>query len=157
MPKIQGDLQEDAGGRRRRGRRITSSLSEINVVPLVDVMLVMLIIFMVTAPMMQRGIEVTLPESRRAQALDAERLFVTVPLTFREDRRVMVGEESVGVDVLAERIRQALLTRSDKQVYLRGDGAVQYQELVTVWDELKAAGVDNIGMVTDLPRQLRQP
>jgi biopolymer transport protein ExbD len=78
-------------------------------------------------------------------------------LTFREDRRVMVGEESVGVDVLAERIRQALLTRSDKQVYLRGDGAVQYQELVTVWDELKAAGVDNIGMVTDLPRQLRQP
>ncbi|MCY4078528.1 MAG: biopolymer transporter ExbD, partial [Acidobacteria bacterium] len=68
-------------GARRRGRRpVATSLSEINVVPLVDVMLVMLVIFMVTAPMMQRGLPVNLPESRRAEPLAAEQLFVTVPL-----------------------------------------------------------------------------
>ena len=77
--------------------------------PLVDVMLVLLIIFMVTAPMMQRGLDVNLPQSRRAQEInDQQRVFVTVPLSFRKDRRVRLGEDPVPFDVLAERVRQAM-------------------------------------------------
>ena len=153
MPKIQGDLQENGGGRHRRGRRITSSLSEINVVPLVDVMLVMLIIFMVTAPMMQRGIDVNLPVARRAQPITDERLFVTVPLAYRENRQVMLGDEAFTVDVLDERIRQALLTRTDKGVFLRTDGALAMQDVMDVMDELKDGGVDNVALVADMVRR----
>ena len=151
MPKIAADLQDPGTTRHRRGRRITSSLSEINVVPLVDVMLVLLIIFMVTAPMMQRGIDVKLPVSRRAQAISDQRVFVTVPLSYRTDHRVMLGDEAIGVDVLSERIRQALLTRSDKDVFLRGDGAIQLQELVSIMDRLKDGGVENVAVVSELP------
>ena len=153
MAKIQGDLQENGGGRHRRGRRITSSLSEINVVPLVDVMLVMLIIFMVTAPMMQRGIDVNLPVARRARPIADERLFVTVPLAYRENRQVMLGEEAFTVDVLDERIRQALLTRTDKGVFLRTDGALAMQDVMDVMDELKDGGVDNVALVADMVRR----
>jgi biopolymer transport protein ExbD len=152
MPKIQAD-HEDAGNGRQRRRRVSSSLSEINVVPLVDVMLVILIIFMVTAPMMQRGIDVNLPVSRRAQPITDERLYVTVPLSFRKDQRVLLGDEAINVNVLHERIRQALLTRTDKDVFLRGDGAIQVQELVSVMDRLKDGGVEKVAIVSDLPKR----
>ena len=151
MPKIVADLQDSGTPRHRRGRRITTSLSEINVVPLVDVMLVLLIIFMVTAPMMQRGIDVRLPVSRRAQTITDDRVFVTVPISYRTDRRVMLGDESIIVDVLAERIRQAMLTRTDKDVFLRGDGAIQLQELVSIMDRLKEGGVQNVAVVSEIP------
>ena len=146
MPKIQA--QPDANTGRRRGRRVSTSLSEINVIPLVDVMLVLLIIFMVAAPMMQKGVEVNLPVTRRADKLmNTEPLYVTVPTTYREDRRVQLGLEWVRVDVLAERMRQEMLTRTDKQVYLRGDGAVQLQELMDVFGRLKEAGIVKVGIV----------
>jgi biopolymer transport protein TolR len=146
MPKIQA--QPDANTGRRRGRRVTSSLSEINIIPLVDVMLVLLIIFMVAAPMMQKGVEVNLPVSRRADKLTtAEPFFVTVPASYRNDRRVQIGDEWVVIDVLEERMRQVMLTRNDKQVYLRGDGAVQLQELMDVFGRLKEAGIEKIGVV----------
>lgn len=148
MPKILADLQENGETRHRRGRRITTSLSEINVVPLVDVMLVLLIIFMVTAPMMQRGIDVKLPVARRAQTISDERVFVTVPLSYRTDRRVMLGDEAISVDVLDERIRQAMVNRSDKDVFLRGDGGIQLQELVSIMDKLKDGGVENVAVVS---------
>lgn len=146
MPKVQAE--DFGGGRSRRGRRVSSTLSEINVVPLVDVMLVLLIIFMVTAPMLQRGIDVKLPTSRRASPISSsEPLFVTVPPTYRKDQRVMLGDESIGVDVLNERIRQALVTRSEKQVFLRLDGSIQAQEFMNVIDRLKEGGVENVGIV----------
>ena len=146
MPKIQ--CQPDANTGRRRGRRVSTSLSEINVVPLVDVMLVLLIIFMVAAPMMQKGIAVNLPVSRRADKLNTtEPFYVTVPTSYRNDRRVQIGDEWVSVDVLAERMRQAMLTRTDKQVYLRGDGAVTLQELMDVFGRLKEAGIEKVGIV----------
>jgi biopolymer transport protein ExbD len=145
MPKAHA---ESTGARSGRGRRISTTLAEINVVPLVDVMLVLLIIFMVTAPMMQRGIEVKLPVSRRASPIaTAEPLFVTVPLSFRKDQRVMLGDEAIRVDVLNERVRQALVTRSEKQVFLRLDGGIQAQDFMTVIDRLKEGGVENVGIV----------
>jgi biopolymer transport protein ExbD len=139
------------GGRSARGRRVSSTLAEINIIPLVDVMLVLLIIFMISAPMLQRGIEVNLPVASRSTEIASERLFVDVPLEFREDRRVYLGKEPIRIDVLAERVRQLLLTRTDKQVYLRGDGAVSLQELMDILDRLKEGGVQNVGIVSKLP------
>ena len=139
------------GGPRGRGRRVSTTLAEINVIPLVDVMLVLLIIFMVTAPMLQRGVEVNLPQTRKAQEISSERVFVDVPLTFRDDRRVFLGKESVSVNVLGERLRQQLVSRSDKQVFFRIDRALTVQHQLDVIEQLNAAGVQDIGLVTEPP------
>jgi biopolymer transport protein TolR len=150
MPKVDA-LEAGGAPRRGRGRRVSTSLAEINVVPLVDVMLVLLIIFMVTAPMIQRGLDVNLPQARRAPQISAERVFVTVPAGFRTSRVVYLGDEPIRVDLLEERMRQQMLTRTDKEVFLRGDGTVQLAELTDVFDRLKAAGVEKVGIVTRLP------
>jgi biopolymer transport protein ExbD len=150
VPKVQS-LEHGGEPRRGRSRRVTSSLAEINVVPLVDVMLVLLINFMVTAPMLQRGLDVNLPVARRAQQISDERIFINVPLAYRTSRVVYIGEEPVRVDILDERVRQALLTSTNKQVFLRGDGGVQLQDLMDVMDKLKAGGVERVGIVAKLP------
>jgi len=150
MPKVMASAP-NAGGRHQRGRRVAPALAEINIIPLVDVMLVLLIIFMVAAPMLQRGVEVNLPVASRSQEIASERVFVSVPLSFRQDRRVFIGQEGIGVDALSERMRQLMLNKTDKQVFLRGDGGVQLQELLDVMDRLKAAGVEKVGIVSRLP------
>ena len=150
MPKVIASAP-NAGGRHQRGRRAGPTLAEINVIPLVDVMLVLLIIFMVAAPMLQRGVEVNLPKARRTSEISSERIFVDVPISYRKDGRVFLGKESVGMPALVERIRQQLVNRTDKQVFLRGDGQLFVQNLIDVLDELKAAGVENVGIVTELP------
>ncbi|OFW17481.1 MAG: hypothetical protein A3F70_07410 [Acidobacteria bacterium RIFCSPLOWO2_12_FULL_67_14] len=127
------------------------TLSEINVVPMVDVMLVLLIIFMVAAPMLQRGVEVNLPVASRSQEIASDRVFVDLPVSYRDDRRVFIDKEAIRLDVLAERVRQIMLNRSDKFVYLRGDGEVNLQELMEVFDRLKEAGVVNVGIISKLP------
>ena len=150
MPKVLSSAP-NAGGRHQRGRRVAPTLSEINVVPMVDVMLVLLIIFMVAAPMLQRGVEVNLPVASRSQEIASDRLFVDLPVTYREDRRVFIDKEAVRLDFLAERVRQIMVTRSDKLVYLRGDGEVNLQELMEVFDRLKEGGVVNVGIISKLP------
>jgi biopolymer transport protein TolR len=136
-----------------RGRRVASSLSEINVVPLVDVMLVLLIIFMVTAPMIQRGIEVNLPVARRAQPIEAERLEITIPSSYRQDHKVYLGAELIRSEVVQERVRQKMETAAAKDVNLRGDREVNLGELTEVTDLLKAAGVEHVGFVTKAPQE----
>ena len=150
MPKVAHDAGV-ASGRAGRGRRVSTSLAEINVVPLVDVMLVLLIIFMVTAPLIQRGIDVNLPVARRATEVAGERVEITIPDSFRQARSVFIGKEQVRSQVFQERVRQLMENRSDKQVFLRGDAGVQYQDLMDVIDMLKAAGVEKIGMVARMP------
>ena len=150
MPKVLP--QPEAGcGRRGRGRRVNTSLSEINVIPLVDVMLVLLIIFMVAAPMLQRGVEVNLPQSQRANKMTEERLYVTVPLSYRKDGRVQLEEDFISRDVLAERMRQKMQGKDQKEVFLRGDGGVQLQDLMDVMDRLKEGGVERVGIVATPP------
>jgi biopolymer transport protein TolR len=151
MPKVVPGAGAPSG-RSGRGRRVATSLAEINVVPLVDVMLVLLIIFMVTAPLIQRGIDVKLPQARRATQVAGERVEVTIPGTYRQSRMIYLGKEQVRAEVFQERLRQQLEGRSDKEVFLRGDSAVQYQDLMDVIDMLKAAGVQNIGMVARMPQ-----
>jgi biopolymer transport protein ExbD len=152
MPKVQAP--PDAHGGRRRGRRVSTSLSEINVIPLVDVMLVLLIIFMVAAPMLQKGVEVNLPVARRADKLtQTVPMYVTVPLSYRKDQRVYLDNEAIAIDALAERMRQAMLNRDDKQVFLRGDGAVQFQDVMDVFGRLREAGVQRVGVVAQERKQ----
>ena len=149
--KIHDPSAEGSAGRGSRIRRAATSLGEINVVPLVDVMLVLLVIFMITAPMMQRGIDVNLPVARRAQQIEGERLQVTVPLTYRKDHRVYLGTELIRAEVLQERVRQKLETAAKKDVYLRGDGGVTLQETSEIFDKLRDAGVEHVGFVTKAP------
>jgi len=150
MPKVMASAP-NAGGRHQRGRRVNPTLSEINVVPLVDVMLVLLIIFMVAAPMLQRGVEVNLPVASRSQEIASDRVFVDLPVSYRDDRRVFIDKEPVRLDFLAERVKQIMLNRTDKLVYLRGDGEVNLQELMEVFDRLKEAGIQNVGIISRLP------
>jgi biopolymer transport protein TolR len=143
-----------SGGRRGRGARVGTSLAEINVVPLIDVMLVLLIIFMVTAPMMQQGLQVNLPQARRADPINAQPVTVTVPADFRRTRLVQLGEESVRLDILHERLRQTMLARDDKSVFIRADAAASMQDLLDVTDKLKEAGVEKVGLMSK-PREGR--
>jgi biopolymer transport protein TolR len=151
MPKV--NAADDIAPHRGRRRRVATSLAEINVVPLVDVMLVLLIIFMVAAPMIQRGIDVNLPVARRAQPITGERIDVTVPLTYRTNHVVFIGQDSINVANLQERIRQKIETAARKDVYLRGDRGVTLGELMEVTDLLKAAGVENVGLVAKGPEE----
>jgi len=152
VPKVL-PASSSGGGHRARGRRVSTTLAEINVIPLVDVMLVLLIIFMVAAPMLQRGVEVSLPEAKRSAEIASERLFIDVPASFRKDRRVYLLKEPIRLEVLPERIRQSLVNRSDKQVFVRSDNRLDVQALIDVLDALKAGGVQNAGIVTEFPQQ----
>ena len=148
MPKVHNTGNGHGGGRRGRGAFVATSLAEINVVPLVDVMLVLLIIFMVTAPMMQQGFQVNLPQARRADPVAAQPVYVTVPANFEQTQIVQLDKEEFRVEVLAERVRQALLTRDDKSVFVRADGGGRIQDLLYVIDRLKEGGVEKVGIMT---------
>jgi biopolymer transport protein TolR len=149
MPKVMPASGSGHGGGRRRRPRVTTALSEINVVPLVDVMLVLLIIFMVAAPMMQQGLNVNLPAARRNPALQSnDPIYVTVPVAFARNRMVQIGNESIRLEVLAERVRQQIRTREDKQVFLRSDGQVTMQQMMDVMERLKDGGVEKVGIVS---------
>src|SRR6266536_4049628 len=108
MPKLQASASEGSGSRSRRGRRVSTALNEINVVPLVDVMLVLLIIFMITAPMIQRGVDVNLPQSRRATQVTGERVEITVPATYAAQKMIFLGKEQIPARVFQERVRQLM-------------------------------------------------
>ena len=97
--------------------------------------------------MIQRGVDVKLPVARRANPIEGNRVYVTVPLSFRKDQNVYIGDDVVSVRLLPERIRGVLERRTDKQVFLRGDGGITYQELMDVFSRLKEAGVSEVGLV----------
>ena len=151
MPTVQS-FDHGGASRRGRSRRVSTALAEINVVPLVDVMLVLLIIFMVTAPMMQQGLAVNLPQARRADPVKAQPVYVTIPASFTRDRRVQLDKDTIGIEALTERVRQALITRDDKSVFLRMDAMVTAQDIMSVTDRLKEAGVQKVGFMTQPPK-----
>jgi biopolymer transport protein TolR len=148
LPKVHDTGGTGGGPRRGRALRVSSSLAEINVVPLVDVMLVLLVIFMVTAPMMQQGFEVHLPQARKSAPVNAQPVYVTIPADFSRTHTVQLDKDSVRIDFLQERIRQALLARDDKSVFIRADGAATVQDVASVWDKLKEGGVEKVGLMT---------
>jgi biopolymer transport protein ExbD len=151
MPKVVAS-SPGASGRHQRGRRIGPTLSEINIIPLVDVMLVLLIIFMVAAPMLQKGVEVNLPVASKSADIPEQRLFLDIPLSFAKDSRVIIEKESISITNLPERLRQRFAGKEDQaQVFVRSDADLKVQHLISVFDALKAANVNTAGVVTDLP------
>ena len=125
-------------------------LNEINVTPFVDVMLVLLIIFMVTAPLMTQGVEVDLPTTRTVRNLpqDSEHLVLTV----RKDGRIFLDEYQVSMDELEDHLKR-LVAGQKKQLFLRADKEVPYGTVVQVMGEIKAAGIDKLGIVAEQPKQ----
>jgi biopolymer transport protein TolR len=120
-------------------------LAEINVIPLVDVVLVLLVIFMVTAPMLYRGLDINLPQS----ATNTIKLEERVVLTVERDRRVYLDKDLVPLVQLQQRLEALRQKAPELSVFLRADRDVPYGTVVQVMDRVKKAGIDKLGMVTD--------
>lgn len=124
------------------------AMSEINVTPLVDVMLVLLIIFMVTTPMMQQGLEIDLPEVSSNGAPTTEEPFV---LEIHKNKQIYVGDKTIPLDQLSKKLNAIFGTRKNKQLYLQADKSVDYGLVAETMGEVRAAGITNISLVT-LPK-----
>jgi biopolymer transport protein TolR len=109
------------------------------------------VIFMVAAPLMQQGFSVQLPQAKTRAPIDTTPITVSVPLTFHADQRVKIGQESIPLDVLAERVRQAVNGQLKRGVMLAGDGGVTLQDLTTVFSQLQQGGIDNVGIMVQPP------
>jgi biopolymer transport protein TolR len=131
-----------------------SVLSDINVTPLVDVMLVLLVIFMITAPMLHQGIEVALPQAK-AQNLPAQNQDPLI-LSITRDGMTYIRDEPVHETKLVERIKSELAGRRDQTVFIKGDRDVSYVTVVEVLDRLREGGVVQIGMITEASRRQRR-
>ncbi len=144
-----GVMQKDGGGGRRRRHRRGGArpMSEINVTPFVDVMLVLLIIFMVAAPLMTVGVPVELPKTA-ANALPSEQE-EPLAVTITAEGVVMIQKTEVPLDDLVNRLRAIAAEREGDRVFLRADGAVPYETVVQVMGALNRGGFSNIGLVTD--------
>jgi biopolymer transport protein TolR len=132
-----------------RARRSGAMLGEINVTPLVDVVLVLLLVFMVTAPMMSRGIDVSLPVANQPQIKQEDRITVSV----NAEGRVYIGDRPVNIVLLEEQVRALTGGRPDAVVYLRADEGLRYGQVIKVVDVIKNAGVDRIGFVYVTPQE----
>ena len=131
-------------GQSRYGGR--GSLADINVTPLVDVVLVLLIIFMVTAPVLQSGIDVSVPQTRTVKEITEERLVITVD----KSQRVFLGNDPVNINEIGQRLRAKLqgTPKENQAIYLRADENVPFGAFATVMDAVKAAGFSNVSIVT---------
>ena len=124
-----------------RGR----TLSEINVTPFVDVVLVLLIIFMITAPVLQSGIEVSVPKTQTVKEITEERLVITID----RGQRVYLGNEPVNIHQLGAKLRQKVRDPESQAVFLRSDENVPFGAFATVMDAVKQAGITNVSIVTE--------
>ncbi len=130
-------------------RRLGSSLAEINIIPLVDVVLVLLLIFMLTAPMMYRGIDVNLPRAAAKPTAVEERMVLTVT----KDRALYLNDKRVGPAGLDAQLRAAFQGRTDKTLYLKADAGLAYGAVIETMDQVRRAGIERLGMVTEPARE----
>ncbi|HIQ36907.1 MAG TPA: protein TolR [Desulfocapsa sulfexigens] len=126
-------------------------VSEINVTPLVDVMLVLLIIFMITAPMMTQGLDVDLPETT-AKSLNQKEEPVIV--TLDKDGKIMLGKIEVSQAMFRQQLEKAYGKNKDQPIFLKADRAVAYGVVVAIMADIKAAGFDKLGMITQPKKEL---
>ena len=134
-------LAPSGGGKRRR----LGGLNEINVTPLIDVMIVLLVIFMVTAPMLHTGVQVDLPKAKTSpMTTDEAKLMLTVT----KDERVFLGKDEI-TGAMDDRLRSNARLREDKELYIQADEGVRYGVVLRAMAAARAAGVEKLGMVTD--------
>jgi len=127
------------------GGNHSNLMSDINVTPFVDVMLVLLIIFMVTAPMMMEGVNVSLPEATSKPLVSEKKPLI---VNIDSENRIFINDFKVTVDGLGEKLNKILNGRKDREVYLKADKDISYGMVVRVMSEIKGAGVEKLGMVT---------
>src|SRR5262245_20673010 len=130
------------------GYRIGGTLAEINIIPLVDVTLVLLLIFMLTAPLMYRGIDVNLPKTAGKPTVTEERMV----LTLTKDHAIFLNDKPVALAALEQRLVDTFRNRQDKTLYLRADQALQYGFVVETMDRVRRSGIEKLGMVTEPTR-----
>ena len=123
--------------------------SQINVTPLVDVMLVLLVIFMVTAPMIQQGVEVNVPRVKSSALPGKEEQFV---VSITRNQEVYLNDTRLGLDQLTEKLQAIAIARPDREVFVRADEQVPYGQVIKTMAAIKAAGIENVGMVTEMPQ-----
>jgi len=140
-------FKTDAGGGGRD--RIGASLAEINIIPFVDVVLVLLLIFMLTAPMMYRGIDVNLPRSAARPTAVEERLILTVT----KERVLYLNDKRVPPGGLEGVLRGAFANRTDRTLYLKADAGLAYGTVIETMDQVRRAGIERLGMVTEPVRE----
>ena len=128
--------------------RIGGTLAEINIIPLVDVTLVLLLIFMLTAPLMYRGVDVNLPKTSGKPTTVEERMV----LTLSKDQNVYLNEKLVPMASLEQTLVDLFKNRHDKTIYLRADQALQYGFVVETMDRVRRSGIEKLGMVTEPTR-----
>jgi biopolymer transport protein ExbD/biopolymer transport protein TolR len=124
--------------------QIRSSLSEINITPLVDVVLVLLVIFMITAPVLQSGIEVAVPKTRTVKEITEQRMVVTID----RDQQVFLGDQPVNLHDLPQRLLDGGADPAHQVIYLRADERVPFGAFASVMDAVKQAGITNVSIVT---------
>lgn len=124
--------------------RTNTSLSEINITPLVDVVLVLLVIFMLTAPILESGIEVDLPKTRTVKVVNSEKVVITID----KRQNLYVGNDPVNINALGQNIRNKLKAAPNAPVYIRADRIVPFETFAAVIDALKQANITNISIVT---------
>jgi biopolymer transport protein ExbD/biopolymer transport protein TolR len=124
--------------------RTQTSLSEINITPFVDVVLVLLIIFMVTAPILQSGIEVAVPKTRTVKEITEERLVITID----KQQRVYLGNDPVNINEIGNKLRQKIRDPQGQSIFVRADENVPFGAFATVMDAVKSSGISNVSIVT---------
>jgi biopolymer transport protein TolR len=134
------------------GKQAHTTLSEINVTPLVDVMLVLLIIFMITAPMLQQGVDVNLPVAGGTPQPEQEEHLV---LSITKKGEVYLNQTAYKLDTLRPKLQALYQAQRDRSVFLRADAEVPYGTVVQIMDEVKKAGITKLGMITQPPTERR--
>jgi biopolymer transport protein ExbD/biopolymer transport protein TolR len=124
--------------------RTQSSLAEINVTPLVDVVLVLLIIFMITAPVLQSGIEVAVPKTKSVKEITEERLVISID----KQQRVYLGNDAVNINEIADKLHQKIRDPQNQYIFVRADENVPFGAFATVMDAVKSSGITNVSIVT---------
>ena len=124
--------------------RTETSLSEINVTPFVDVVLVLLIIFMVTAPVLQSGIDVSVPKTRTVKEITEERMVISID----KQQRVFLGNDPVNINEIGKKLRQKVRDPQHQSIFLRADEDVPFGAFATVMDAVKSSGITNVSIVT---------
>jgi biopolymer transport protein TolR len=132
--------------KREEGKKVNSN---INVTPMVDVMLVLLIIFMVITPMLNNKVNVDLPTATAAVVMENANKEDAVTIAVTRDGRAFLGADQISVDSLAAKITDKLTNKTDKEVYLRADVRANYGKVMDVVDQIRAAGVSNLGLLTE--------
>ncbi len=128
----------------KNSARSRQFLAEINVIPLVDVVLVLLVIFMVTAPMLHRGLDINLPTTTANNIKAEERLVVTI----QKDKTLSLGNDPISLVALRSKLQEAKTSNPLVSVYLRADQSVPYGSVIQIMDEVKGASIERLGMVT---------